>query len=97
VASKGTKVGMFDVSAFASELRLDEICTTFRVDLIALLLYLTPANKPIDKVEVVFQSDSFLSSNKGRPMKPSVRTNVGGKAMFCRESQVLCCGWLVGC
>jgi hypothetical protein len=35
VASEGTKVDMFDVPASgegASELRLDEICTNFRVD-----------------------------------------------------------------
>jgi hypothetical protein len=24
-------------------------------------------------------------------------TNVGVKAMFCRERQVLCCNWMVGC
>jgi hypothetical protein len=32
VASDGTKAGTFDVPRSAVELRLDEICTSFRVD-----------------------------------------------------------------
>jgi len=32
VASRGTKVGVFDVPESVSKLRLDEICTSLRVD-----------------------------------------------------------------
>jgi hypothetical protein len=32
VASKGNKVGTFDVPPSAAKSRLDEICTSFRVD-----------------------------------------------------------------